>query len=95
MIISEACDVECFVNLFSVTFVDMKDYFQKFADCVDKKGKPIPLTEKLSVAEIEKRLKTVKNHKFWISDTDDSQLLELVSYINQMQAVYKTKTSSE
>ena len=96
MIISEAVDVECFVNLFSVTFVDMKDYFQKFADCVDdEKGKPIPLTEKLSVAEIEKRLKTVKNHKFWISDTNDSQLLELVSYINQMQAVYETKTSSE
>ena len=95
MIISEAVDVECFVNLFSVTFVDMKDYFQKFADCVDEKGKPIPLTEKLSVAEIEKRLKTVKNHKFWISDTDDSQLLELVSYINQMQAVYETKTSPE
>ena len=95
MIISEAVDVEVFVNLFSVTFVDMKDYFQKFADCVDEKGKPIPLTEKLSVAEIEKRLKTVKNHKFWISDTNDSQLLELVSYINQMQAVYETKTSSE
>ena len=95
MIISEAVDVECFVNLFSVTFVDMKDYFQKFADCVDEQGKPIPLTEKLSVAEIEKRLKTVKNHKFWISDTNDSQLLELVSYINNMQAVYETKTSPE
>ena len=95
MIISEAMDVEVFINLFSVTFVDMKDYFKKFADCVDEKGKPIPLTEKLSVAEIEKRLKTVKNHKFWISDTDDSQLLELVSYINQMQAVYETKTSQE
>jgi hypothetical protein len=44
MIISEAVDVECFINLFSVTFVDMKGYFQKFADCVDEKGKPIPLT---------------------------------------------------
>ena len=95
MIISKAVDVECFINLFSVTFVDMRDYFQKFADCVDEKRKPIPLTEKLSVAEIEARLKTVKNHKFWISDTDDSQLLELVSYINQMQAVYETKTSPE
>ena len=38
----------------------MKDYFQKFADCVDEKGKPIPLTEKLSVAEIEKRLESVE-----------------------------------
>lgn len=95
MIISEAYDVECFINLFSITFVDMKDYFQKFADCVDEKGNPIPMTEKLSVAEIEKRLKSVKNHKFWISDTNDSQLLEIVSYINQMQAVYETKSSLE
>ena len=95
MIISEAFDVECFINLFSVIFVDLKDYLQKFADCVDDKGNPIPMTEKLSVAEIEKRLSEVKSHTFYISDTDDSQLLELVSYINQMQAVYETKTSSE
>ena len=95
MIISEAFDVECFINLFSVIFVDLKDYLQKFADCVDDKGDPIPMTEKLSVAEIEKRLSEVKSHTFYISDTDDSQLLELVSYINQMQAVYETKTSPE
>ena len=56
MIISKGMDVECFVNLFSVTFVDLKDYLQKFADCVDEKGRPIALTEKLSVAEIKKRL---------------------------------------
>lgn len=95
MIISESFDVECFINLFSVIFVDLKDYLQKFADCVDDKGNAIPMTEKLSVAEIEKRLSEVKSHTFYISDTDDSQLLELVSYINQMQAVYETKTSSE
>lgn len=94
MIISEAFDVECFINLFSVIFVDLKDYLQKFADCVED-GNPIPMTEKLSVAEIEKRLSEVKSHTFYISDTDDSQLLELVSYINQMQAVYETKTSPE
>ena len=95
MIISESFDVECFINLFSVIFVDLKDYLQKFADCVDDKGNPIPMTEKLSVAEIEKRLSEVKSRTFYISDTDDYQLLELVSYINQMQAVYETKTSPE
>ena len=95
MIISKGMDVEIFVNLFSVTFVDMKDYFQKFADCVNEDGKPVPITEKLSVAEIEKRLESVQSDIFWISDTDDSQLLELVSYINQMQATYQTKTSPE
>ena len=93
MIISKGMDVEIFINLFSVTFVDLKDYLQKFADCVDKDGKPVPITEKLSVAEIEKRLESVQSDIFWISDTDDSQLLELVSYINQMQATYQTKTS--
>lgn len=95
MIISKAMDVESFVNLFSVTFVDMKDYFQKFADCVNEDGKPVPITEKLSVAEIKKRLDSVQSDIFWISDTNDSQLLELVSYINQMQATYQTKTSPE
>ena len=73
----------------------MKDYFQKFADCVDEDGHPVALTEKLSVAEIKRRLKTVKTDIFWISDTDDSQLLELVSYINAMEAHYVTKTSEK
>lgn len=95
MIISKGMDVEIFVNLFSITFIDMKDYFKKFADCVNEDGKPVPLTEKLPVAEIEKRLDSVQSDIFWISDTDDSQLLELVSYINQMQAYYKTETSDD
>ena len=82
MINSYAVDVEIFVNLFSVTFVDMKDYLQKFTDCVDERGQPIALTEKLSVKEIKERLDTVKTDVFWISDTNDSQLLALVSYIN-------------
>lgn len=92
MIISKGMDVEIFVNLFSVTFVDMKDYFQKFADCVDNKGHPIPLCEKLSVSEIKDRLDKVKTDIFWISDTDDSQLINLVGYINNMQSHYETKT---
>ena len=88
MIISKACDVEIFPNLFRVTFVDMSSYFKTFSDCVDAKGKPIALTEKLSVAEIKERLNRVESKIFWISDTDDSQLIELVGYINSMEAKY-------
>ena len=64
MIISKAMDVECFINMFSVIFVDMKDYLAKFADCVDEAGHPVPLTEKLTVAEIKQRLDTVKHDDF-------------------------------
>lgn len=95
MIKSYAFDCEVFPNLFSVTFVDIRDYNKTFADCVDVKGKPIPLTEKLSVKEINERLDKVKCDIFRISDTDDSQLLELVAYINSMQAYYETKTDDE
>ena len=91
MIISKAVDVEIFPNLFSVTFVNLTDYLRVFADCVDDKGRPIALTEKLSVAEIKRRLDTVESDIFRISDTDDSQLLPLVAYFNQMQAHYDTK----
>ena len=90
MIISKAFDVEVFHNLFSVTFVDIKSYFETFADCVDDKGSPIPLTEKLSVKEIKNRLNSVKSDIFYISDTNDSQLLELVAYINAMRPHYST-----
>ena len=95
MIISKGMDVEDFLNMFSITFVDMKDYLQKFADCIDNDGKPIPMTEKLSVAEIETRLNSIQSDIFWISDEDDSQLLEMVAYINNMQPCYKTITNSD
>lgn len=95
MIKSLAYDVEIFPNLFSITFIDLKDYLLKFKDCVDSKGKPKALTECLSVAEIKARLDEVKSDIFYISDTDDSQLLELVSYINQMEARYVTITTSD
>jgi len=93
MIISKAVDVEIFPNLFSITFVDLVDYLNVFKDCVNDKGKPIALTEKLSVKEIKERLNKVKSDIFYISDIDDSQLLELVSYINKMEPHYITKTS--
>lgn len=95
MIISKGMDVEDFPNMFSITFVDMADFFQKFADCIDSEGKPIPMTEKLSVAEIESRLDSIQSDIFWISDEDDSQLLPMIAYINSMQAKFETKTSPE
>ena len=95
MIVSKAMDVECFINLFSIIFVDLKDYLQTFADCVDEAGNPIPLAEKLTVAEINRRLDNIKTDTFKISDTDDSQLLELVAYINKMQAHYETITTED
>ena len=69
MIISKAMDIEVFPNLFSITFVDIRDYLNKFKDCVDDKGNPIALTEKLTVAEIKERLDSVSCDIFWISDT--------------------------
>ena len=90
MINSWAFDVEIFPNLFSVTFINLKDYMKTFADCVNEKGKPIALTEKLSVSEIKSRLDKIENKIFKISDSDDSQLLELAAYINNMQAHYDT-----
>lgn len=83
MIRSWATDVECFENLFSAAFVDLQDYLKTFKDCGDK-----ALTECLSVAEIEARLEKVNSNTFYISDTDDSQLLKFVEYINSMQARY-------
>ena len=93
MIISKSVDIEIFPNLFSVTFVDLKSYLDTFRDCVDSKGKPKALTECLTVAEIKRRLDTVKSDIFYISDTDDSQLIELVGYINKMEAHYETTTT--
>lgn len=95
MIISKAVDVEIFPNLFSITFVDLKSYLSTFADCVDDRGKPKALTECLSVTEIKKRLDKVESDIFYISDTDDNMLLECVSYINSMQACYKTTTTKD
>ena len=90
MINSLAFDVEVFPNMFSVTFIDLKHYLEIFSDCVDEKGKPVALPSKLSVKEIKSRLDKVRSKIFWISDTDDSQLLELAAYINRMAAHYET-----
>lgn len=95
MIRSFGMDVEIFPNLFSITFIDLKDYLNAFKDCVDSKGKPKALTECLTVAEIKCRLDTIKSDIFYISDTDDSQLVELAGYINAMEAHYETITTAD
>ena len=78
-------DVEVLPNFFSISFVDVNSYLKTFKDCKNEKGKPIPLTQKFTVAEIEKRLEKVVKHQFYITDTDDSQLLQLMGFINNMR----------
>lgn len=95
MINSYATDVEVFPNLFSIGFVSIKSYLEIFKDCVDNKGHPKALTECLSVTEIKDRLSKVEKKKFYISDTDDSQLLDIVSFINKMEAKFVVKTSPD
>lgn len=74
-------DIEVLPNLFSVTFVSINDYLKVFADVTD--GKPIPLVQKLTVAEIKDRLDKVEKWQFWITDKDDSQLFPMVDFINK------------
>lgn len=74
-------DIEVLPNLFSVTFVSINDYLKVFADVTD--GKPIPLVQKLTVAEIKERLDKVEKWQFWITDKDDSQLFPMVDFINK------------
>ena len=78
-------DVEILPNFFSVTFVDLADYLRIFKDCINEKGKPIPLVEKYSVAELRKKLREVKTKQFYITDKDDSQLFPMLGYINEMK----------
>jgi len=86
-----AYDVEVLPNFFSITFVDMDDYFRVFIDICEseiKKDKlvvtPIPLTERLTVAEIKNRLSKVKTKQFFITDYDNSQHLSLVAFLNNL-----------
>lgn len=92
MIVSYSYDVEVLPNFFSIVFIDITSYLKTFDDCcvIDKKGnkKPIPLTQKYTVAEIKDKLNSVTKRKFYITDTDDSQLLSMLGYINQMRPHY-------
>lgn len=85
MIHTKAYDVEILPNFFSITVISIDSYLDVFKDCVNSKGKPIPLTECLSIDEIKQRLVQVERIGFWISDTDDSQLLQMVSYLANLK----------
>lgn len=91
MIKTWAYDVECLPNFFSIVFVNVNDYLNVFKDACDieiKKGKekriPIPLVQKYTVEDIQQRLDTVEQYRFYITDKDDSQLLKLLGFINNM-----------
>ena len=85
MINCTAYDVECLPNFFSITFVSLNDYLNVFKDCRDSNDKAIPLVQKLSVAEIKDRLSKVKTWQFYITDTDDTQLIPLIGFINNLR----------
>ena len=81
MIHSLCVDLEVFENMISFTFVDLKDYLNKFADC---KG---ALTDTLTVKEIVERLDSVKSWIFYVSDTDDSQMLSIIDFFEKMRPI--------
>lgn len=77
-------DVEVTRNYFSVVFVDLRSYLKTFSDCVDNEGKAIPIIDKLSVAEIKKRLETIPKKRFVLyEDDDDSDLFNLLYWLIQ------------
>ena len=76
-------DVEVTRNYFSVVFVDLRSYLKTFADCVDDKGKVIPIIDKLSVAEIKKRLETIPKKRFVLYEDDDTDLFSLLYWLQQ------------
>lgn len=95
MILSYSYDVEILPNFFSLTIIDVGDYLRTFADAciVNAKGKkePVPLTQIYTVEEIKKNLDKVNYKSFYITDTDDSQLLPMLGYINEMRPHYNDK----
>jgi hypothetical protein len=90
MILSRAYDVEVLPNFFSVVIIDVGDYLKVFSDCHDgsEKKKPIPLTQKFTVNEIKNKLTTINKKKFYITDTNDEQLLPMLGYLNDMRPHY-------
>ena len=88
MINTFSYDVEVLPNFFCVTVIDFASYLEVFKDCVNAKGKSVPLTQVLTVAEIKSRINTIKRKEFHITDTDDTQLLPMLGYINSMRPHY-------
>lgn len=90
MINSYCYDIEILPNFFSITIVELKSYLDVFKDCHDNSNNklPIPLTQKYTVEEIKNKLARVKCKSFHITDTDDSQLLPMLGYLNEMRPHY-------
>lgn len=88
MIKPYAYDIECLPNFFSITIVDVGSYLQILSDCVNSKGKPIPLIQKYTVSEIKDKLNSIKKYQFYITDTDDTQLLPMLGFINNFRPHY-------
>lgn len=76
-------DVEVTRNYFSAVFVDLRSYLKTFSDCVDNEGKAIPIIDKLSIAEIKKRLETIPKKRFVLYEDDDSDLFNLLYWLIQ------------
>lgn len=77
--------MEILPNFFSITVVSLNDYLKTFADCVNDKGKAIPLVQKLSVADIKSRLDNIQSYSFYITDEDDKGLIDMVSWFSQLR----------
>lgn len=89
MIRSKFYDVEILKNFFSITIIDITSYLETMKDICDEKGNPIPLVQKLTVAEIKERLDSVKFESYYITDTDDSQLFSMLKAISDMRPHYE------
>ena len=89
MIITKSYDIEVLPNFFSITIIDVTSYLKIFSEAfiIDERGKKktIPLVQKYTVKEIKEMLDKVESVSFYITDTDDSQLLPMLSYINNMR----------
>src|SRR5574344_1136791 len=88
MIKTFAYDVEVLPNFFSITIVSVNSYLSIFKDCINSKGKPIPLIQKYKVEEIKQKLLEVEKKSFYITDTNDSQLLSILGYLNKLRPYY-------
>lgn len=79
-------DVEVLPNFFGITIINLNDYLDKFSDATNEKRVPIPLVQCLSVAEIKKRLDTVDNVQFYITDKVNNSI-QIASYFSQLRVL--------
>lgn len=75
-------DIEVTRNYLSVAAINLREYLEVFKDVVDK-DKPVPLTDILSVADIEARLASITKHSFVIHNDNADELHKLLSFLNQ------------